>query len=177
MAHLWFRDEDGVWGVMPMNGRAVDVSVYPPRLLAEGFRIVEGAPSAVIGVGAGAVPVWVLMVGGTGDVRVNGFPPVAGMRVLQDRDEIRAAVGDPLFFSTETLAHVEEFPGSERTVYCGRCRQAMVKGQMAVRCPNGQCAIWYHQTEQLPCWTYTPTCAFCPQSTSLDAGFTWTPEA
>ena len=51
----------------------------------------------------------------------------------------------------------------------------MRDAESAVRCP--QCGIWYHQHDQLPCWTYAPACGFCPQSTALDAGFAWTPEA
>jgi len=177
MAHLWVRESDDGWAAIELNGRAVDVSVYPPRALAEGFRLGEDTPAAVVRAAAGDSPVWVLLVAAQGEARINGFTPVAGVRVLEDRDEIRAGAGRALFFSTETLAHVEEFPGAEHAVYCGRCRQAMVKGQPAVRCPSPKCGIWYHQTESLPCWTYAPTCAFCPQPTSLDAAFRWVPEA
>ena len=177
MAHFWFRDDEDIWSAMPLDGRAVDITVRPPRILAEGFRLGEDASAAVIRAGTEAAPVWALLAAAEGEVRVNGFPPVAGVRVLQDRDEIRATPSHALFFSTETLARVEEFPGSERPIFCGRCRQPMEKGQLAVRCPSPPCGIWYHQSEQLPCWTYAPTCAFCPQSTSLDAGFAWTPEA
>jgi hypothetical protein len=135
----------------------------------------EGALAAVVRAGAGDSPVWVLLAAGDGDVRVNGFAPVAGVRVLQDRDEIRFAHSNAFFFSTETLARVDEFPGAERVIFCGRCRQAMEKGQMAVRC--SRCGIWHHQTDKLPCWTYAPNCALCSQSTPLDEGFVWTPEA
>ena len=174
MAHLWFRGDVDIWSAMPLDGRPVDVSVCPPRALADGFRLGGDALAAVLRARAGDSPVWALLEAVGGEVRGNGFPAVAGMRVLQDRDEIRAPAREPLFFSTETFARVEEFPGSERAVYCGRCRQAMEKGQMAVHCP--QCGIWYHQTENLPCWTYAPTCAFCPHATALDAAYQWIPE-
>jgi hypothetical protein len=177
LAHFWFRDDEDIWSATPLDGRAVDVSVCPPRILAPGFRLGADAPAAVIRAGPAESPVWALLAAAGADVRVNGFEPVAGVAVLQDRDEIRAGPAHPLFFSTETIAHVEEFPGAERAIFCGRCRQPMLKGQLAVRCPNPSCGIWYHQTEQLPCWTYAPTCAFCPQPTALDAGFAWTPEA
>ncbi len=175
MAHLWFRGVEDIWSVMPLSGHAVDVSAFPPRPLAEGFRLGEDTLAAVIRAGARDSAAWVLLVAAVGEVRVNGFAPVAGVRVLQDHDEIRAAPTSTLFFSTETLARVEEFSGAERTLFCGRCRQAMQNAEMAVRCP--QCGIWYHQGEKLPCWTYSPSCGFCPQSTSLDAGYAWTPEA
>ncbi len=176
MAHIWFLDAENIWSALPLNGHAVDVSVYPPRPLAEGFRLGQDARAAVIRTELADAPAWVLLAAGDGDVCVNGFAPIAGIRVLQDHDEIRSALCEPLFFSTETLARVEEFPGSDHVVYCGRCRQPMEKGQMAVQCPQAKCRIWYHQTETLPCWTYAAACAFCPQSTSLDAGFEWTPE-
>jgi hypothetical protein len=177
MAHLWFRGDEDIWTVMPLDGHAVDVSVYPPRVLAEGFRLGADTLAAVVRAEAGDSPVWALVVAGEGDVRVNGFAPVAGLRVLQNRDEIRAAWSGALFFSTETLARVEEFAAAERAIFCGRCRQPMQNTQMAVRCP--QCGIWYHQIPEkdLPCWTYAPSCAFCPQPTSLDAAFDWIPEA
>jgi hypothetical protein len=175
LAHLWFRAEEEIWSAMPLDERTVDVSVCPPRVLADGFRLGGDVLAAVLRARAGDSPVWLLLAGAGSGARVNGVAPVAGVRVLQDRDEIRATPPHTFFFSSETLARVEEFPGFERAVYCGRCRQAMEKGQIAVRCP--QCGIWCHQAESLPCWTYAPACAFCPQSTSLDAGFSWTPEA
>lgn len=175
MAHLWFRNDEDVWSVMPLDAAAADISVHPPRALAEGFRPGVDTRAALIRAAGGGSPVWVLLASASGEVRINGLAPVAGLRVLQDHDEVRVAPSNTLFFTTETLAHVEEFPGSERAVYCGRCRQPIEKGGMAVRCP--QCGIWYHQAGELPCWTYAPSCAFCPQSTALDAGFGWMPEA
>lgn len=177
MAHLWLHLDGGDWSAMLLNGHAVDISVHPPRILPGSFQLGEVTRAAVVRVGEADPPAWVLLVSAGSHVRINGFAPVAGIRVLQDRDEIRATPAGDLFFSTETLACVEEFPGSERTVFCGRCRQAMEKGQMAVRCPHSRCGIWYHQTGKLPCWTYAPSCGFCPQPTSLDAGFSWIPEA
>ena len=175
MAHIWFRGDEGIWSAMPLDGYAIDVSAHPPRVLAEGFRLGEDAQAAVIRTEAGDTPVWALLVAAEGGARVNGFAPVAGVRVLEDRDEIRAASFAPLFFSTETPAHVEEFVAGERAIYCGRCRQAVRNGELSVRCP--QCNIAYHETDELPCWTYAPTCGFCRQATPLDAGFEWTPEA
>jgi hypothetical protein len=131
MAHVWFYGDDDIWSAMPLDGHAVDVSVFPPVTLGENFQLGEDAQAALMRTD-GDSPSWVLVVAPGGDMRVNGFAPVAGVRALQDRDEVRAAASAPFFFSTETLARVEEFPGTERTVYCGRCRQAMEKGQLAV---------------------------------------------
>jgi hypothetical protein len=173
MAHLWFLDDEGVWSVVPLEGRAVDISVHPPRAMAEDYPE-DHLRAAVVCAGSGEARAWVLLAGASGDVRVNGFSAVAGVRVLRDRDEIRADSVHTLFFSTETLAHIEDFLAGERAIFCGRCRQAMQNGELGVRCPR--CGIWYHQTDKLPCWTYSPTCAFCPQSTTLDEGYAWTPE-
>jgi hypothetical protein len=104
---------------------------------------------------------------------VNSRTLPAGLCVLANRDEIR--IGDEVqFFSTETQAEVVPFPGSVRAVYCARCRQQIEVSLPAVCCPN--CGIWHHQSAELPCWTYAEKCAFCGQPTTLDSGFTWTPE-
>lgn len=178
MAHLWFRDEneeEDIWSAMPLNGHAVDISVCPPRVLTEGFRLGVDATAAVLCAQSGDAPAWVLLAGTDGGVRINGFAPVAGVRVLQDRDEVRVASANPVFFSTETLPSVQEFAAGDRELFCGRCRRPMENARTAVRCPR--CSIWYHQESDRPCWTYAPACGFCPQPTTLDARYGWTPEA
>ena len=97
-----------------------------------------------------------------------------GIVALSDRDEIRPADGLPLFFSTETLARVEPFPASGARGFCPRCKQHIEPGTPAVRCPG--CSLWYHMSDEFPCWTYAPQCSACPQETALDADFRWTPE-
>jgi hypothetical protein len=174
MAHIWFRNDEDIWSAMTLDRHAVDISVHPPQAMAEGFQMGEDSLVVVIRSAAGDSPVWVLLAGAKSDVRINGFAPVARVHVLQDRDEIRVQSLDPIFFSTETLARTGEFTATERAVFCGRCRQPIQNGEMAVNCPK--CGIWYHQTEQLLCFTYSPQCNFCDQSTSLDAGFNWIPE-
>jgi Zn finger protein HypA/HybF involved in hydrogenase expression len=106
-------------------------------------------------------------------VSINGLPLTVGIRALADRDEIRA--GERAFyFSTESLAQVEDFPGSDNALFCPRCKQEIEKNTSAVRCPA--CSVWHHQTDELNCWTYAETCALCSQQTDLSAGFRWTPE-
>ena len=78
------------------------------------------------------------------------------------------------YFSTETTARVEPFPGTDRPVHCPRCKLAIEEGTESVRCPR--CAIWHHQSETHPCWTYGERCALCDQETALDAGLRFSPE-
>jgi hypothetical protein len=100
MAHLWIRHNGDDWSAMRLAGHSIDISVHPPRILAAGFCLGEDTRAAVIPVEAEDPPLWVLLVCPGSDVRVNGFATVANMRVLQDRDEIRATPAGALFFST-----------------------------------------------------------------------------
>ena len=107
-------------------------------------------------------------------VTVNGLPVPEGLRVLQDRDEIRIAGFERVFFSTERLAAIEPCLSSNSPLMCPRCRQELVAGTPAVCCPA--CGVWHHQADGLECWTYAERCALCAHSTALDTGYQWTPE-
>jgi hypothetical protein len=122
---------------------------------------------------AGGATVWALIVLANSSIRVNSCEVPAGLRVLADRDEIRMGAGAG-YFSSEALAVMEPFPGADRTAYCGRCRQPIEAGALAVRCPG--CGIWYHQGAELPCFAYAEKCTFCGHATELGAGFAWVPE-
>ena len=180
MAQLFFfSDRTGpgpVWVAFPLNEAALEMS-SPPRAVTPSVWG-EHARGAVFLVpckseGEGQ-PVWVLIAGWEREVAVNGIPLKTGLRVLADRDEIRLGGQEPMYFSAESLATVTIFAGAERPVYCGRCRQELRAGDACVRCPR--CGVYYHQTEEFPCWTYAERCAFCPQPTALDTGLAWTPE-
>jgi hypothetical protein len=180
MAHLW-ADDDRQWVVVPL-------SAHRPPDLARLFGRLSHA-SAACGTSTCA-PVllpsdtdgsktrdsWILLASPSAPVRVNGAPLPWGIRVLQDRDEIAVADHPPLYFSVESLAQVEALPETGRRVACPRCRREVEPGSAAVRCPAPGCGVWYHESEEFPCWTYGPTCALCPQPTPLDTGFRWTPE-
>jgi len=154
MAHLWVAESAG-WVRAPLVG---DVPL--------------GSDAAEIVCGErGADLTWVLL--GPPAVRVNGVPLAAGVRVLRDRDEVRAA-GRRMFFSAETLATIEPMPALERPAICPRCRTAIEVGTLAVRCPK--CHVWHHQSDELPCWLYGASCSVCDQPTALDAGYRWSPE-
>ena len=178
MAHLWIEERPGDWAVMPLQpprmsldaASARDGGVVCVRGRADADRradalLVEAGPLGRSG--------WHLIASPDVRVAVNGLPLLGGLRVMADRDEIRLENAAPCFFSTELLARVVDMPITDLPMTCPRCRQRIESATPAVACPA--CSLWHHQSENLPCWTYAPTCALCPQPTPLDAGFLWTP--
>lgn len=164
MAHLWKQsrvdgEDDPVW-------TAEALEMDRPVVLS---AAVPGAPTLLH---AGTGDAWLLVGGDHAGVAVNGVRVHAGARMLADRDEIRTAGGERLFFSTERLAAAGRFPGADKPAFCPRCKQTIDAGAAAVRCPA--CDRWYHQDDDLPCWTYNDRC-MCDHPTGLDAGFRWSP--
>jgi hypothetical protein len=186
MAHLWMTGESGRWAVVPLEGETFSIDTLPPSPLpgpteergAGGAREQwESGTSALLRRDRGSDrETWALITRAPEKVRVNGLPVSLGVRILTDRDAIRISEVGSCYFSTERLAQVEAFPGAAEAVFCPRCRQEIVKGTPAVRCPGPDCRVWHHQSDEFPCWTYNETCALCPQPTDLDAGHQWTPE-
>lgn len=173
MAHLWTTlNESGEWEPIALDADAFSLEggrARPvPDLLHRG-----GASLALRRVDHQSGSMWALLVCGA-HVMVNGTSVGLGLAALSDRDEIRTPGAPPLFFSTETLAHVTPFPESRPRGFCPRCKQPIAPGTPAVRCPS--CSLWYHASDDLGCWTYAPQCSACPQETALDAGYRWTPE-
>ena len=175
MSHLWIRDAQRDWAVAPLECDAVALHRDPPRRMA--IDVLEDLePDGVVLLrrsqeGPGG---WVLLAGPDSAVRVNGLLLNGGIRVLDDRDEIRTPVGGTIFFSTEQQARVETFPGSDTPVHCPRCKLAIEPGSPAVRCPG--CFLWFHESEEYPCWRYAEKCSICDQSTAFEAGFRFAPE-
>ena len=134
-----------------------------------------GRAAQLVHADAGGSKVWALIASAGCDIRVNSRAVQAGIRTLSDRDEIRIG-GEIRYFSAETLASVEPFPGVGRPMFCARCRLEIKTGTPAVCCPS--CGIWHHEGESADdrCWSYAETCTLCPQCTAHDAGFAWTPE-
>ena len=184
MAHLWFDDPDNQerrWSVLPLDAAAGFFEILPDGQVRptadEGgganspssCRLVHSRPLA-------SDEEWVLMAREAHAVRVGGVPLLAGLRVLRDRDEIILEGGQRFFFSKECLARIESSPATGESLLCQRCRQPIAEGTDAVHCP--QCGLWYHQSDTLPCWTYSPQCAVCGGATNLSTAqqFHWTPE-
>jgi hypothetical protein len=164
MAHFWTRSSSGSWSTVKVaDGQQVPVCAS------------EHAPSGPLPIVrlTGARGGWALLAApGTG-VRINGRRLPQGVRVLRDRDSVQWGANPKMYFSTESLATVTPFRAGERTAYCARCKQPVEDGTPSVACPT--CSALYHETEPKPCFTYAPHCALCPQSTSADAGYNWTP--
>lgn len=174
MAHLWMQEATGGWVIVPLESDPLALDGMPPRRLQASRLAPEARGGAfVMPFEQDGMERWALVDDG-GRVRINGHPPAAGLRILEDRDEIRIAAGATAFFSSEKAARVEPFPGAERPVHCPRCKLAIDPGAPAVGCPR--CAIWHHQSDRYPCWTYAERCALCDQETALDAGFRFSPE-
>ena len=175
MAHLWISHEPGKWETLALGPEGIDMVPFPPQPLAAGGTAVLGDASAVLLRFGRRDGVWALIGGGQGpDIRVNGMALRTGIRILADRDEI--VVGDrvSIYFSTEELAAVESLPETGNEPFCPRCKQRISSHSPVVRCPK--CGVFYHQSQDLPCWTYADVCALCPHPTALDVGYQWTPE-
>jgi hypothetical protein len=106
---------------------------------------------------------------------VNGASVPAGIRVLDNRDEIRWSSGRLFVFSIERQVRVEPFPDAGAgSLRCGRCTSQIDASAPAVRCPS--CSSWYHEHGEFPCWTSVPFCQVCGQATGLAGDSRWTPE-
>jgi hypothetical protein len=175
MAHLWVATEENKWAVMPLEDEGFSLSENPPRAARRTTSDSEVFPGVLlVRSHARDGAVWVLLARPGSGVRVNGFPLATGMRVVSDRDEIRVPEVGSVYFSTESLARIDEFCGSDQILFCPRCKQEIQQGTTAVKCPA--CGVWHHEADELNCWTYSEVCALCAQTTDLDSGFNWTPE-
>jgi hypothetical protein len=171
MAQLWVSDR-GDWCVVLLDREEL--------MLASVAEAAGGAPGwvgrgpSVIRTGGPERGTWALVESGATGVRVNGLRLLGGLRALRDRDEVLVPGLGRLFFSTERAAKIESMPVAEREVCCPRCKQPIVTGGSAVRCPG--CGLWHHEADTLSCWSYESQCAHCGRATSFDAGFAWSPE-
>ena len=170
MPHLWMQDrspETGEpdWVVRPLEDEAAVPLGHAPASA-------DGAAALLLRSRTDHGEIWLAMSATPTGVALNGVPLHAGIRVLADRDEIRVEGLGRVFFSTERLARVEPFPDVAGATFCPRCKQAIAAGTPAVCCPA--CQRWYHQSDDCPCWSYTPHC-LCGHPTALDAGFQWSP--
>jgi len=179
MPYLFYREGEDDWVPRPLEDKPVDLT--PPTSSEISTTTAESASEEaamlvpVEGDGPGVV--WTLLWGTKWTMRVNGKYQATGIRVLYNRDEIKVGEGDhdPVFFSTEKLAHVETFEGSDHEIVCPRCKRTIEANTPVVACPI--CEVYYHFCEDKDhdCWGYSSEC-LCGHSTSMDLGFLWTPQ-
>lgn len=175
MAHLWLQKKAPEWMPHPLAGSEFALKSFLAEIL-EDAPAASRAPSDVrfVKTATDNQENWVVVAGHESDIAINGFPLLLGICVLRDRDEIRWSPEDFAFFSSEELASVTDLPQGSQKIFCPRCKQEIMVGTPAVRCPR--CGIWHHQSEDLPCYTYAETCATCTHKASLDSGYEWIPE-
>lgn len=189
MAHLWMKDDSRKWAVLDLQvaaielqGAALDIGRFPPTGIEQ--------PSA--GTGAGATgkaqlllvpfsegkksPSWALLWNHHTRVYVDSVLLTSGLRILFDREEIRLAANDPIYFAAVSPPRITTYTATEREIECMRCQSPLRQGDPVVVCP--QCGITFHQNPDDPrrqCWIYSEKCN-CSMQTDLDADFLWYPE-
>ncbi len=176
MAHFFVRtDCGGDWEPVPIGRAVLGLAGDPPRVTVKDAPPAprSGSAAVVRRCDSAAGGAWVLMAPADVNLHINGEPLPSGIRVLAHRDAVRLGHASPVFFSSEQLARIEPFPGSAQPTHCARSKSEIAAGTPAVRCVS--CGLWFHETPELPGWTYSPTC-LCGQPTALDAGYTWRPD-
>ena len=170
MAVIWQQSEEG-WAPVVLGQSVVDLGQSGGVGQAPGIRLCRWLDG-------NAPERWLVMAPPGAGLRVAGCLVAAGLRVLQDRDELQWNGAMPIFFSSENLAVIQPYPSGDRPVHCARCKLPIEPGSPAVQCPRATCGLWYHQSEEFPCWTYAPICVeSCGQPTDLDADYQWQPES
>ena len=175
MPFLFFRDNDRQWLVVPLTDNSLNIESVPPkRLKARRSKTAKEREVVLTAIaGDGLDTSWAVVWGRSKKINVNGLRMATGIRVLSHGDEIKVGNNPPLYFSTEVLARIETFEGSEEPVVCPRCKQVIEPGAAIVRCPG--CSVIHHETSELNCWTFADKCAMCDYPTGLDEGFQWVP--
>jgi len=178
MSVTWVRSAAGLWDTVPLDAALMALHRRGPLPVPAGQALFAiPAPLLARHHAPCGTERWTLLCGLGSRVRVNGAPVCPGVRVLADRDAIEPGSGQTVWFSAEELARVLPFPAAADTTCCIRCKLPMAPGTPAVRCPAPGCGFWHHQSDDLPCWTYSSGCAGCNHPTAFDAGFQWTPAA
>ena len=127
MSHLWIAGAEAPqWAEFPLDqpsyllGGACPQAIDLDQMPYIGGALLIHTPRSRSG--------WLLLVDRFTLARVNGAEVLGGLRALQDRDEIRVPRLGTCYFSTESLARVQEFPKGTRCSYCPRCKLALEAG-------------------------------------------------
>lgn len=169
MAHIWICSNDE-WSPVVLGNAETEFSRDDAASIpVSDLRFFRHTPP-------GLAERWFLFGPPNSGIRVNGRPLSLGLRLLEDRDELRASDGRVVFFSSERLARVLPCPDLGRTILCPRCKLEIQPGESSVQCPAPGCEFWYHERPDRPCWSYAETCALCPQPTARTGEYRWAPD-
>lgn len=175
MAHLWLQNENCQWIAQPLSGSELKLQSFLVGPKKESQAAITGiADVLVLRTESDSQDEWSILSGQECRITINGIPLFLGIRILNDRDDIRWDRNSFAFYSSEEPAAVVSLKEGDQKLFCPRCKQEIAPGTPAVRCPG--CGIWHHQSEHLPCYTYAENCATCTRKTALDNGYNWTPE-
>jgi hypothetical protein len=178
VAHLWIQN-GGEWHVVPLECGVWSFDGATLRPSSEPGPAARGAAAVIASFKLRGQTRHLVCAPALGDhVSVNGTRPAGGARVLRDRDEVLLGESVRAYYSTERRPVIATFPGFEdRKAICPRCKDPIEPGTPAVECPGAGCGLWYHQTDERPCWTYDEVCFPCGHATPFEADFQWTPAA
>jgi len=166
MAHLWVQNGAREWTAHELPNGEFSLESFLNKIPGRNPALDGALPDVkVLNAETDNQDSWVVVAEHGTDISINGIPLFLGIRSLRDRDEIRWSPDGFVFFSLEELATVVDFPPCDRKIFCPRCKQEIEPGTPAVLCPC--CKIYYHQSEQFPCYTYAEMCGTCPRKTHL----------
>lgn len=166
--HIWLLNSTALWAAHPLT------TTHDLQLLADGKSALLSHSTAWQVClqphnDTTDSPAYLLLVKEGVPVRLNGQQPLS-ISVLQNRDEIALGAAY-VYYSTEVLPHIVPFAQLPETIFCARCKSALMQGDSAVQCPA--CCLWYHEAAEQHCWSYAETC-ICSHPTKMDA-FVWQP--
>ncbi|MEE9146353.1 MAG: hypothetical protein V3U27_03045, partial [Candidatus Tectomicrobia bacterium] len=176
MPTLFLPEQSNAWRVrepdsFPVTLTADPLQITPWQGTGRGQRRLPSIHRAAPTAGPGEFS---LLVPRGCTVRVNQTPVVAGLRVLRHRDAIRIGRAPAFYFSTERLARVETFPGSDVTTHCSRCRSEILAGDAVVQCPICKTTMHEMPDKKRGCWHFSATCV-CGGPTDFSADYRWHP--
>ena len=177
MAYLWARDKDRTWSAISLSDDPLEIGQSRPMKLRPEDHPLGREDGVVLFSAEDAYKerTWTLIWGAGRTVRINGYVIHTGLRTLTHGDEITVSTNEPVFFSNETVVRVEIFEGSDKEIFCPRCKKTIETGQSIIRCP--ECGIAYHTSDDpdKDCWHFGPAC-MCGHSTKNDNELLWVPD-
>jgi hypothetical protein len=167
MARLWIH-HNAKWNIFPLQNDLSAIS------LAEIVSEAQNSAPTLVRKADDDQRQWAILARPDEEpVHVNGDPVLLGVRALHDRDAIQFGGGERIYFSTESAPVVEAYGAGKTPVACARCGTLIHPGDLSVKC--GKCAAIFHQSPDLPCFTYADHC-ICGHPTTMNDDNCWRPD-